>query len=267
VHAAGRQRIEDMNAGELRGTIRGIVHPTGMRVYPGRSFWTRRIVFQMHVWRLDGQLVQTKPLLVALEAFVGTTWRWRQRLAPGAAISFASTGLEAFGRGALQLPLSRYLGPADDRELLDVEASRRLPDFLDTPEFGRLSANAGMGDYSGRCAWHGTTLELDISGDEDGNVASALDHARTLLATWEEWEDKLRDLVARELLPLWLDWHADEAPIDADTLYGRLTLERICVMDDGEVQLSMDAREQFTDHEIIVDGTVAGGPTEIYPEG
>jgi len=256
-----------MNAGELRGTIRGIVHRTGMRVYPGRDFWTRRIVFQMHVWRLDEQPVQTQFLLVALEALVGTTPLWRQRLAPGAAISFASTGLEPFGCGALQLPLSRYLGPADDRELLEVEASRRLPDFLDTAEFGRLAHEPGGFAYSGRCAWHGRTVLLDLSGDENGKVDATLEHARTLLATWESWEGQLRALVARELLPLWLDWNPDEAPIDADTLYGRLTLERIRVMDDGQVQLSMDAGGEFTDHEIAVDGTVAGGPTEIYPEG
>jgi hypothetical protein len=267
VHAACRQCIENVNAGELGGTIRGIVHPTGTRVYPGRRFWTRRIVFQMHVWRLDEQPVQTRPLLDALESPIGTIWRWRQRFAPGAAISFASTGLETFGRGALRLPLSRYLGPADDRELLDVEASRRMPEFLDTAEFGRLVSEPGGFDYSGQCAWHGRTVDIDLSGDEEGDVDATLEHARTLLATWESWEGQLRALVARELLPLWLDWNPDEAPIDADTLYGRLTLQRIWVMDDGQVQLSMDAGEEFTDHEIVVDGTVAGGPEEIHPEG
>jgi hypothetical protein len=220
----------------------------------------------MHVWRLDGQPVQTEPLLVALEALVGTTLGWRQRLAPGAAISFVSTGLERFGRGALQLPLCRYLGRADDRELLEVEASRRMPDFLDTAEFGRLVSERGGMGYSGRCAWHGRRVVLDLSVDAE-TVDDVLEHARTLLATWPAWEGKLRALVARELLPLWLDWNPDEAPIDANTLYGRLTLARIWVMDDGQVQLAMDAGEEFTDHEIAVDGTVAGGPEEINLEG
>jgi hypothetical protein len=253
--------------GDLRGTIRGIVHPVGLSVYRGRAFWKRRIVFQMHVWRVDGEPVQTEPLLVALEVPVGTTGRWRQKLAPGTAISFVSTGLERFGRGALQLPLTRFLGAADDGELLEVEASRRLPEYLDTAEFGRLAAGAGMGDYSGPCDWHGKRVELDLSVGDERDVDAPLAHARTLFATWNEWEEKLRALVANNLLPLWLDWNPDEVPIDADTLYGRLTLKGIWVLEDGVVWLSMDAGGQFTDHELAVDGTVAGGPTEINLEG
>ncbi|HEU4455809.1 MAG TPA: DUF2262 domain-containing protein, partial [Longimicrobium sp.] len=140
-------------------------------------------------------------------------------------------------------------------------------DVRETAEFGALVREPGEDDYSCRCDWHGTVLELAISDADSGDVERSLEGARALHAGWAEWEGRLRELVARELLPLWMDWNPDEAPIDADTLFGMIPLERIWIMGDGEVRLTMDAGGQFTDHVLVVDGTVEGGPTDIYPEG
>jgi hypothetical protein len=256
-----------LKIGDLQGTIRGIVHASGLHVYAGSSFWMRRIFFHMHFWRLDGQLVQTKRLLVTLEVSVVMMPLWRRRLAPGATISFVTTGIERIDSRVLQVPMDSFLGAADDPELLEVQASRRKPDILETAEFGRLALDPGGMDYIGQCVWYGRTIELELGGDDEGSVEVTLRHARTLLATWPEWLRGLRELVARELLPLWLDWHDGEPPIDGDTLYWRLTLQRIWVMDDGGVQLVMDAGSEFDNDDLKVEGTVAGGPTEIVPEG
>ena len=256
-----------MNVGDFRGTIRCVVHLSGMRVYPGRRFWSRRIVFQMSAWRVDGQPVREQVLLVDFEALLGMAWRWRRRIAPGEVISFESTGITKMPRGGAFLRLSRFLGPAADPELQEIAAALRKPDVRSTTEFGRLVREPGEDDYSCSCTWHGTTLQLDLSPDDEGDVGATLAHARALHAGWERWEGQLRALVAGELLDLWKDWNADEPPIDGETLYGRLTLRRIWVMDDGAVQLEMDAGGQFTDHEVVIDGTVRGGPKEANLEG
>jgi hypothetical protein len=233
-------------------------------VYPGHRFWNRRIVFQTNAWRVDGQPVRKQFVLVDFETPLGTVARWQPRIAPGEVISFESTGIWKMPRGGAFLRLSRFLGPAIDPELQEIAAAARKPDVRST-EFGELVAKPGE-DYSCTCVWHGTPVTLDLSPDEE-DVEATLAAARRLHAEWGRWEGQLRALVTGELLPLWKDWHADEDPIDGDTLYGRLTLERIRVMDDGQVQLMMDAGGQFTDHEIVVDGTVEGGPEDIYPEG
>jgi len=253
-----------MNVGDFRGTIHCVVHPTGISVYPGQRFWMRRIVFATHAWRVNGQPVRKQPLLVDLEVLVGTAARWRRRIAPAEVISFESVGIWKMPRGGAFLRLSRFLGPAADPELQEIAAAARKPDVRST-EFGELIAKPGE-DYSCTCVWHGRPVTLELSPEEE-DVDVTLAATRRLDAEWDRWEGQLRALVAGKLLNLWRDWHADEPPIDGETLYGRLTLERIWVMDGGQVQLMMGAGGQFTDHTIVVDGTVEGGPEDIYPEG
>ena len=252
----------ELKAGDLRGTIRGVVHPVhGLDVGPGRWFWTRRIRVRTIVWRLDEGPVTTAFLSAFREVPVFAAASWRRRVVPGTVVSFVSRGMVRGEFGNLLLPLTSFLGAASDPELLDAAAPMLRPDVLQTAEFGSLVREPGGGDYSGRCAWHGTVLELTLLGVDRDDVGGSL------AAAWAEWEARLRALVTRELLPLWRDWNPDEKPIDGDTLFGMLPLERIWIMGDGEVQMTMDAGGQFTDHQIMVDGTVEGGPTDIYPEG
>lgn len=253
--------------GDLRGTLRAVVHPSGMNDYPGKRFWTRQLAFSPVAWRLGEGPVRSEPLIVLREIPIGTAGRWRRRIAPGAVISFESSGLERTVHGALRLRMTRFLGPADDPELSAAAAPALTTDVRETAEFGALVRKPGDDIYTGRCDWHGRTVELWVSGEDEGDVEPALKHARALHAGWASWEARLRALTTAELLPLWLDWHAEEPPIDGDALYGMLTLESVWVMDDGTLSLTMDPAGQFTDHTIRVDGSVEGGPEEIDIEG
>jgi hypothetical protein len=258
----------DLNAGDLRGTVRGVVHPTsGLRVWPGRWFWTRRIRFDLIAWRLDEQPVSVGMLSVVCEVALGTTASWRRRIAPGTVVSFRSTGIELGPHGHPLLPLATFLGAASDPELLEAAAPVLKEDTRVTAEFGTLTRAPGAEEYSGRCDWHGTLLELSLSGAEAGDIEASLEQARALHAGWTRWEGRLRELVTRELFPLWRDWNADEAPIGGDALFRLLTLERVWITGDGSVQLTIDAGGQFTDHELVVDGTVEDGPTDVGLEG
>jgi hypothetical protein len=264
----GGGALTELKLGDLQGTIRGIVHSSGLDVYRrDGSFWMRRIYFHIHVWRLGEQPVQTRRLLVTLVVPRVMMPLWRRRLAPGATISFVSGGIERFGSRTPQVPLTTFLGTVDDPELLEVEASSRNPDILETPEFGRLPLDRYGMDYVGQCTWYGLPVELELAGDDEGSVEGTLQHARTLLATWPEWPPRLRKLVARQLIPVWHELHEGEPPIDPDILYARLRLQRLMVMADGAVQLVMEAGEEFDGDDLSVEGTVAAGPTEIYPEG
>ena len=260
--------LNNLNVGDLRGTIRGVVHPTnGLGVVPGRWFWTRGIRLGMIAWRLNEQPVRPEFLFAVREVPFGTVGWWRRRIVPGTVVSFTSTGLRKGPRGSLLLPLTTFLGAASDPELLDAVAPLLREDTRVTAEFGTLVCRPGEDDYSVVCDWHGTRLELSLSAGETGGVEASLAQARALHAAWARWERRLRELVTRELLPLWKDWNADEAPIDGDALFRLLTLERIWITGDGVMQLMMDAGGQFTDHSLWVDGTVEEGPTEIYPVG
>jgi hypothetical protein len=147
--------------------------------------------------------------------------------------------------------------------LQEIAAAARKPDIRST-EFGELIAKPGE-DYSCTCVWHGKPVTLDLSPDEKTSMRrSRPPGASTRSGTAGKASCAL---VAGKLLGLWTDWHADEPPIDGNTLYGCLTLGRIWVMDDAQVQLMMDAGGEFTDHEIVVDGSVEGGSEDIYHEG
>jgi hypothetical protein len=263
----GRAALTELKLGDLRGSIRGIVHSSGLDVYRDGSFWRRRIYFHIHVWRLGEQPVQTRRLLVTVKVPLMAMPLWRRRLTPGAMISFVSGGIERFGSRAPQVPITRFLGTVEDPELLEVEASSQNPAILETPEFGRLPLDRYGMDYVGDSTWYGLPVELELAGDDEGRVEVALEHARTLLATWPEWPPRLRKLVARQLIPVWQEMHEGETPIDPDILYARLRLQRVMVTADGAVQLIMEAGEEFDGDDLTVWGTVADGPTEIYPEG
>jgi hypothetical protein len=254
-----------LQAGELRGTIRAVVHKGPVSIYPGSFPWNRRIVFTPVVWRHEGGPVRKETIFVYRHVMVGTANLWRARLRPESLIAFESAGIEVMDKGGRRLRMTRLLGEPSDPELEAAAAAIFAPLVIKTKEFGRLTGVAG--EVEGRCDWHGTSVTLELVGDADGEMAGVLAHARNLYAGWPAWEAQLSALVTREILPLWIDWNPDEPPIDGDTLYRRLTLKSVWVAADGELRLALDAGDEFIDHEIAIDGTVGGGPASFDLEG
>lgn len=250
--------------GALRGPLRGVVDPAGPHIRPGGRFWTRRIVFRLMAWRAGEGPVHADPITAMMEVPLGTGVARMARIGRGAALAFEARGVERNEYDVPWVRLERLLGPADDDAELRAAAEPFLRrDTVDTAEFGTLVRDVGEDDYEGRHDWHGCIIELAVGGEGQAGVAQA----RALHARWREWEVRLRALMTAELLPLWREWNADEPEIDGDALYASLTLTSLRVSDDGSVNLMFDPHGQFTDHIVVVDGTVEGGPSDIYIDG
>ena len=135
---------------------------------------------------------------------------------------------------------------------------------------GSFTLNRQVGWFETEIDWLGAEISLTIDMDEDR--AGCVANAKRLLSAAEDWDKRVRDFAAEELVGLANDWAEnteDEEPeeITKERFMERMELESIEVRADGSFEFWFADGELFYGHSIRVSGSLERGPEDANMEG
>lgn len=144
--------------------------------------------FQLVAWRpLEGD-VQRRSLMVrkALPEFQMTFLT--DKIVPFSVVRLRICLVAEDDSGEGSAVLLRFKGREDrDDELSTISAELRGKTTFFDPQFGNFGRDAS-GDYAARTTWGGVRISLSVEADSEGDLTSALQHARTLWSEQFSWQ-------------------------------------------------------------------------------
>jgi hypothetical protein len=250
--------------------ILGVIGPNGATgsSYGPNTGW--EIGFELAVWRITAASIQPHPLyvrrkipredLAGFQAMIKpySVVRLRARVATDSQFNRPEGLLEAF------------IGVDDsDGELANFATELQKPVIHHDPEFGTFTLDRRTNHFLGTATWLGFPVRLDVLAEAAGDLEAGLRTAHSLCQSQIGWDKRVRDLIARELLPLKNDtWLAkDETRLTPDYFTQRITLDSISIWGEGSFDFWHNDGDMFGGHAIRTQGDLTAGPTHTGLEG
>ena len=193
----------------------------------------------------------------------------RQRLRPDFILKF-SARLSGDGRRLLLLNLPE---PAFDPDLKAILEEQKKPESLYVDGLGTFVLNRQVKWFETEVAWLDSTVRLEYDQGPADEMKQAHSTARSLMTDQSEWDKRVREYAADQLLELANQWAADGEEGDnpqevtrADFI-SRMELDAIQVDKDGGFEFWFNDGDLFWGHSIRVSGTLADGPDDAQMEG
>ena len=161
--------------------------------------------------------------------------------------------------------------PGFDPDLKAILEEQKKPVTFREEGLGTFTLNRQVDWFETEINWLGTEISLTIDMEEARE--EALQNAKTLLASAADWDKRVRECAADELLQNANDWNQEmekdgETPtITREQFMERMELESIEVMADGSFQFWFADGDMFYGHSIWVSGDLENGPDEPSMEG
>lgn len=157
--------------------------------------------------------------------------------------------------------------PGFDMDLKAILDESKKPVTLDGGELGQFTLNRAVGVFQGEGDWLGQSIQLTFDRDEDAQTC--LNALQSMVSAREEWDGKLREFAAAELLDLANEWaaDADEEEVSLEDFMARLEPDTLAVQQSGAFDFWFNDGELFFGHAIRVSGTMTDGPTNAEMEG
>ena len=191
----------------------------------------------------------------------------QRRVRPDFIIKFKGRVAED-GRRLLLLDLPE---PAFDPDLKAILEEQKKPVTFWEEGLGTFTLNRQVDWFETELDWLGTEISLTIDMEEERE--EALRNAKTLLASAAEWDKRVREYAADELLELANDWSQDmdedggAVEVTREQFMERMELESIEVRADGSFQFWFGDGDLFYGHSIWVSGDLENGPNDAAMEG
>lgn len=160
--------------------------------------------------------------------------------------------------------------PGFDPDLKAILEEQKKPVTFWEEGLGTFTLNRQVNWFETEIDWLGTEIFLVFDQDEDR--VDCLTNAKTLLAGAADWDRRIREFAADELVELANDWAEnteDEEPevITKEQFVERMELESIEIRADGGFQFWFGDGDLFYGHSINVTGDLEHGPNEASMEG
>lgn len=192
----------------------------------------------------------------------------RQRARPDFIIRFQARRSED-GTRLLLLDLPE---PGFDPDLKAILDEQKKPVTFWAEGLGTFALNRALGWFEAEADWLGSPIRLDLDRDEDRE--KCLSHLRALMAGQANWDGRLRDCAARDLLELANDWASDGGceerepeEITRGQFMERLEPDAVQISGDGSFDFWFNDGALFWGHSIHVTGSLEGGPEKAEMEG
>lgn len=123
-------------------------------------------------------------------------------------------------------------------------------------EAGAFSLDRKYEIFRGKVDWLGTSIEVSLYKDADGDTAvAALSTLHLLLADAEDWDRTLRSYAAEELTELANDWRQGDTPeITKEKFANRIALAMIRISKSGGFEIDYEDDDMFYGHLVTVYG-------------
>ncbi len=167
------------------------------------------------------------------------------------------------GRRLLLLDLPE---PGFDPDLKAILEEQKKPVTIEEEGLGVFTLNRQVNWFEAGVDWLGTEISLVFDREEDRAGCAA--NARALLASAADWDRRVREYAAGELLDSANDWAEDgEEPITREQFMERMEPESVEIRADGSFEFWFADGEMFYGHSIHVTGNLEKGPDFAQMEG
>lgn len=184
----------------------------------------------------------------------------RQRARPDFIIKFRGRVSED-GERLLLLDLPE---PGFDPDLKAILEEQKKPVTFWEEGLGTFTLDRRVDWFETELDWLGSSISLTFDRNEDR--AGCVQNAKALLASAPDWDRRVREYAAGELLGAANDWAEDEE-ITREQFIERMELESIEVRADGSFEFWFADGEMFYGHSIHVSGGLEQGPDRADMEG
>lgn len=223
------------------------------------SLWTLTMPITAWMDEEDG-VVSTQPAQLQILADDQLRSYLHQRL-PGNFI------IKADVRPAKEGALFQLVGmpePGFDPELKAILNEQVKPVTLETGNLGTFTLIRSMNWFEGQIDWLGQPVQFTFNRGEEAEQQASLATARALLAQAAEWDARLRDLSADQLLDAVNDSSEDES-VSREELRDSLVPETILTAPDGGFT-AWYGSDLFFGRAARITGTLSQGTTEAVLE-
>ena len=161
--------------------------------------------------------------------------------------------------------------PGFDPDLKAILEEQKKPVTFWEDGLGTFTLNRSVDWFETEVDWLGTEISLTIDRNEDR--ASCVQNAKTLLAAMAEWDKRVREYAADELLDLANDWSQDidedgeAVEVTREQFMERMEPESVEIRADGKFEFWFGDGELFCGHSIRVSGDLENGPEDAAMEG
>lgn len=158
--------------------------------------------------------------------------------------------------------LVEFIGAdSSDSELIKCVADLQKPVTYNDSQLGVLTLNRDHNIFTTKTQWNKQEVELTLNVSELNEIDVTLKTAHQLWDQQSDWNQRVRDYLVQELLPIKNEsWRDDgEAEINAKQFNANIDLETILVNDDGSFEFWFDDGEMFGYHMVYCRGDLTRG--------
>lgn len=245
-------------------TILAVTRAKGFRYgkFRGQELW--KAGTNLTAWRKENEAIQTEN--AHLEAMVDDDLKKRlSKQAPGDSVIRVRVRQSGDGKRFMMVGMPAR---ATDAELQVILEESKKPVTFSEEGLGTFTLNRYTERFEAEVDWLGTKISLNFEQDE--NRDDCIRNAKSLFSSQEEWNRKIREFAADELLETAREW-AEETDEDEDEEENLLSREQfmermkpsvVDVSADGAFDFWFDDGDMFYDHSIRVWGSLEKGPTD-----
>ncbi|MFH1304463.1 MAG: DUF2262 domain-containing protein [Planctomycetota bacterium] len=256
-----RRKIEELYATSPIVDVLGVyIRGGGGRVeFDGQTTLT----FKFDTWRIPSGDLQEKELAIHFTKSQEECDVLRELFIPyniyhiKARVFYAS---EEFNWNGARLV--EFIGvDTSDAKLNKCLADLQNPVTYNDPQLGIFTLNRDHNIFTTKTQWKQQEVELTLNVSDLDEIDDALKTAHQLWDQQADWNQRVRDYVVQELLPVknesWRD--DDEAEINEKQFNANIDLETILVNDDGSFEFWFDDGEMFGYHMLYCRGDLTKG--------
>ena len=163
--------------------------------------------------------------------------------------------------------------PGFDPDLKAILEEQKKPVSLWVDGLGTFTLNRQVNWFEAEVDWLKTEVSITFDQEDEEEMKQSQNTAKALLDHAADWDRRVRECAADELLASANDWNQEmeedgETPtITREQFMERMELEAIQVESDGSFQFWFADGDLFYGHSIWVSGDLENGPGEASIEG